>query len=123
MGRAGRLSVHTLGTCPRCEGRNHSFLHASRISVTESDRLRLLSLTFLTRSGCHLCEEAERNLDWAAAKLRIKVDRVDIDGDDALVKQWGLRIPVVLAEREIVAEGIIDDRRVLRDQIRRVLRI
>lgn len=85
--------------------------------------MRLLSLTFLTRSGCHLCEEAERNLDWAAAKLRIKVDRVDIDGDDALVKQWGLRIPVVLAEREIVAEGIIDDRRVLRDQIRRVLRI
>ena len=96
MGRAGRLSVHTLGTCPRCEGRNHSFLHACGLSVTESDHLSDFSVTFLTRKGCHLCDEARPVLARAIRRLGVAVNEVDIDTDDRLTAEYGLRIPVVL---------------------------
>lgn len=120
MGRAGRLSVHTLGTCPRCEGRNHSFLHASRLSVTESDSLRLLSVKFLTRHGCHLCDEARPILTKVAKGMNVVVEEVDVDSDDELIRLYGLRIPVILgAHDRVLAEGVIDDRRLLRDALRR----
>ena len=96
MGRAGRLSVHTLGTCPRCEGRNHSFLHACGLSVTESDHLSDFSVTFLTRKGCHLCDEARPVLARSIRRLGVAVNEVDIDTDDRLTAEYGLRIPVVL---------------------------
>jgi hypothetical protein len=44
----------------------------------------------------------------------LQVIEVDIDTDDALVRDWGLRVPVVLAEDgRVVAEGPMDDERVL----------
>lgn len=120
MGRAGRLSVHTLGTCPRCEGRNHSFLHATRISATESDFLRNLSVKFLTRDGCHLCDEARPVLEKVAKKMNITIEEVDIEGDDELTKLYGLRVPVVLgAHGRVLAEGVIDDRKLLKDALQK----
>ena len=120
MGRAGRLSVHTLGTCPRCEGRNHSFLHATRISATESDYLRNLSVKFLTRDGCHLCDEARPVLEKVAEKMNVTIEEVDIEGDDELTKLYGLRVPVVLgAHDRVLAEGVIDDRKLLKDALQR----
>lgn len=120
MGRAGRLSVHTLGTCPRCEGRNHSFLHASRLSATEGDDLRVLSVKFLTRDGCHLCDEARPVLAKVAKDMNVSVEEVDVDSDDDLTKLYGLRVPVILgAHDRVLAEGVIDDRRLLRDALRR----
>lgn len=119
MGRAGRLSVHTLGTCPRCEGRNHSFLHALRLSVTESVALRVLSVKFLTRAGCHLCDDARPVLQRVAADMNVAVEEIDVDSDDELTKLYGLRIPVVLGTHDrVLAEGVIDDRRLLRDALR-----
>jgi thiol-disulfide isomerase/thioredoxin len=120
VGRAGRLSVHTLGTCPRCEGRNHSFLHATRLSATESGFLRSLSVRFLTRKGCHLCDEARPVLAKVAKSMNVGVVEVDIDSDDELVKLYGLRIPVVLGTHDrVLAEGVIDDRKLLKDALQR----
>jgi hypothetical protein len=111
-----------LGTCPRCEGRNQSFLHARYPSTTESENLRVLSVKFLTRKNCHLCDDARAVLDEITAEIGLQVNEVDIESDDELVKLWGLRIPVVLATHDrVIAEGIIDDKRSLRDQIRRAL--
>jgi len=86
VGRAGRLSVHILGTCPRCEGRNHSFLHAARLSATESDTLRVLSVRFLTRDGCHLCDEARPVLEKVAKGMNIAIEELDVDGDEELTR-------------------------------------
>jgi hypothetical protein len=84
--------------------------------------LRILSVIFLTRVGCHLCEDARAVLDAVSAEMGLRVDEVDIDSDDDLVKNWGLRVPVVLATHDrVIAEGIIDDKRTLRDQIERML--
>lgn len=120
MGRAGRLSVHTLGTCPKCEGRNHSFLHATSISTTESELLRNLSVKFLTRDGCHLCDEARPVLEKVAKQMNVTIEEVDIDGDDELTKLYGLRVPVVLGVHgRVLAEGVIDDRKLLKDALQK----
>jgi thiol-disulfide isomerase/thioredoxin len=120
VGRAGRLSVHTLGTCPRCEGRNHSFLHATRLSATESGFLRHLSVRFLTREGCHLCDQARPVLEKVAKSMNVGIREVDIDSDDELTKLYGLRVPVILGTHDrVLAEGVIDDRKLLKDALRK----
>ncbi|MCA1841024.1 MAG: glutaredoxin family protein [Actinomycetota bacterium] len=46
---------------------------------------------FYTRSGCHLCDEAEQ----ALVRSGLPFIRVDIAGSDQLEMQYGLTIPVV----------------------------
>jgi len=54
--------------------------------------------------------------------IGLQVDEVDIDTDDELTKLWGLRVPVVLASHDrVIAEGIIDDKRALKEQIQKML--
>lgn len=63
-----------------------------------------MRITLLGRAGCHLCDDAEE----LVRSLGHGVDRVDIDGDDALVRDFGLRIPVLLDEHgRVLAEGRI----------------
>ena len=70
------------------------------------------SLVFLTRSGCHLCEEAEplvrRLADQVGAGLEVR----DIDADPGLADKYTERIPVVIGPSgRVLAEGLIDERR------------
>ena len=54
--------------------------------------------------------------------IGLQVNEIDIDSDEELTKLWGLRVPVVLASHDrVIAEGIIDDKRALKDQIQKVL--
>lgn len=65
-----------------------------------------LVVEFLTRDGCHLCEEALPKVEEAARRARITVRTVDIDTDDFLTGMFGLRIPVVLSpEGTVLVEG------------------
>lgn len=81
-------------------------------------------MTFLTRSECHLCDDARAVLKEITGDIGLQVREVDIDSDDELVKLWGLRVPVVLASHDrVIAEGIIDDKRALKDQIQKMLNI
>ena len=50
-----------------------------------------MSLTLYTRPGCHLCEQAEEILDY----LSVAFTAVDISADVDLVRQYGVRIPVL----------------------------
>ena len=73
---------------------------------------------FLTRTGCHLCDEARPVVLAAATRLKIEVVEVDIDEDDHLVREYGLRIPVVVGPTgSVLAEGIIEP-----GELRRALR-
>jgi hypothetical protein len=50
--------------------------------------------------------------------MNVTVVEVDIDGDPDLVARYGLRIPVILgAHDRVLAEGVIDDARLLRDAL------
>lgn len=47
-------------------------------------------------------------------KVGVVIDEIDVDGDDTLLSLYGMRIPVVLGPGdEVLAEGIIGDRRTL----------
>ncbi len=98
-----------------------SFLHASRLSVTESGSLSSFSVRFLTRPGCHLCDDARPIVEWAVRKADVGLEEIDVDGDDPLLSLYGMRIPVVLGpDDEVIAEGVIADRRALRKAIARM---
>ncbi len=78
------------------------------------------SIRFLTRPGCHLCDEARPLVQRAARRVGVEVDEANIDLDDELVARYGLRIPVVLGPGDVVvAEGVIDDERALRRALRK----
>jgi hypothetical protein len=63
------------------------------------------SVEFLTRPGCHLCTDAEASVRRAARWAGMGVENVDIESDDRLVADFGLRIPVVIAGGAVMAEG------------------
>ncbi len=77
-------------------------------------------MEFLTRIGCHLCEDALPTAQRVAALTRCPLRIIEIDGDDELVKEFGLRIPVVRSDDgTVLAEGIIEFRALLKAAKRR----
>jgi glutaredoxin len=53
---------------------------------------------FYTKPGCHLCEEARREIDAAGCAGRFTFEEVDILSDDELKRRYGWDIPVVLID-------------------------
>jgi glutaredoxin len=64
-----------------------------------------MELLLYTRRGCHLCEAVEELLVCQTPAARI----VDVAGDPALEAEYGLRVPVVVIDGRVVAEGRIDE--------------
>ncbi len=60
----------------------------------------------ITRQGCHLCDAALRALRELGVEPR-QVD-VDVDADGSLHSLYDWRVPVVLVDGRVVAEGRID---------------
>ena len=73
--------------------------------------MKHFAFEFLTRPGCHLCDEARPVVLAAVQGAHGVVHEVDIDTDDRLLKEYGMRIPVLLTpDGEVVAEGVIEAR-------------
>ena len=71
--------------------------------------MKLFAFKFLTRSGCHLCDEARPLVETAVKRRRGELIELDIDADDTLTRDYGLRVPVLLGPGDVViAEGRID---------------
>jgi len=61
-----------------------------------------------------LCNDARPLVEWAAMKVGVVIEEIDVDGDDTLLSLYGVRIPVVLGPGdEVLAEGVIGDRKAL----------
>ncbi len=60
-------------------------------------------IVLLERPGCHLCEEAALIVERVAAATGEKVERVNIENDDALARRWSIEIPVVAVDGKVVA--------------------
>lgn len=54
-----------------------------------------MELYFYTTEGCHLCNQAENLLVSTPLAKPVPVSVVDISESEALVKQYGTRIPVL----------------------------
>lgn len=59
---------------------------------------RVPLVTLYTRSGCHLCEEAERTLRAEQAATPLELVTVDVDRDPELQRRYGVRVPVVAVD-------------------------
>ena len=67
-----------------------------------------MRLVLVTRPGCHLCDEALRLLH----SLGHEPELADVDADDRLHDLYDWRVPVVVLDQRVVAEG-----RITREQL------
>lgn len=67
-------------------------------------------VTFYTKSGCHLCEEARDMLDDIAALTPYELTEIDIRKDPAIFEKYRYRIPVIIIDQETTLEGRIEFR-------------
>jgi len=73
-----------------------------------------VQVVLITRQGCHLCDQAL----IALRALGFEPDLRDVDADDELHRLYDFRVPVVLVDNRVVAEGKID-----RDSLSVVLKL
>ncbi|MCU9612917.1 glutaredoxin family protein [Caldibacillus lycopersici] len=60
-----------------------------------------------TRQGCHLCENAKEILLEIQELFEFQIQEIDIDSSDVLTEKYGLCIPVVEINGEIIQYGNI----------------
>lgn len=62
-----------------------------------------MRLTLYTRPGCHLCDEMKAVVRRVQGQVACELTEVDISRDEALLKRYGRRIPVLVADGVEVA--------------------
>jgi glutaredoxin len=55
-------------------------------------------VTLITRSGCHLCDDASALLQAMRAELGFGYDELDVDADRDRRNEYSDRVPVVLVD-------------------------
>jgi glutaredoxin len=66
------------------------------------------TVTFYTKAGCHLCDDAREMLEEIATEIAYKLTEIDIRSDMALFEQYRYRIPVIIVDETYVVEGRIE---------------
>jgi glutaredoxin len=64
-------------------------------------------VTFYTKAGCHLCEEARDMLDDIAAQTDYELTEIDIRSDPQIFDKYRYRIPVIIVNSDTILEGRI----------------
>ncbi len=75
-------------------------------------------LTLLSRSGCRLCEEAERVIMQVQSEIPFTYEKVDVAADVELDRRYGLEVPVVLMEGRKIFKHRVDAGRLRRRVVR-----
>ena len=65
-----------------------------------------MRVVLVTRAGCHLCDEVLGLL----RELGLEPELADVDADDQLFSLYDWRVPVILVDNAVVAEGKITRR-------------
>ena len=60
------------------------------------------------RDGCHLCDQAREVIEQVGRTVAFTFTEIDIETDDALVRDYGFRIPVVAIDGEELFEISVD---------------
>lgn len=55
-------------------------------------------VTLITRGGCHLCADAERQLAALSDELGFELLLLDVDADRARANEYSERVPVILID-------------------------
>ncbi|GFE80799.1 hypothetical protein GCM10011487_27990 [Steroidobacter agaridevorans] len=74
--------------------------------------------TVLSRAECSLCEQLLTELaEELSPAEAARVSVVDVDGDPALARKYGHRVPVLLADGDFVCDYRLD-----RERVRQIVR-
>ena len=68
----------------------------------------MATVVLYARPGCHLCDDARAVIEAARAEVAFVFQEVDIESDDALIRDYGLRIPVVAIDGDELFEISVD---------------
>lgn len=71
-----------------------------------------MEIVLITRRGCHLCDDALASL----RSLGVEPELRDVDADPELHAVYDWRVPVVIVDGRVVAEGRIE-----RDMLRKAV--
>ena len=69
-----------------------------------------MKLVLVTRQGCHLCDEALALLH----QLGHQPELVDVDSDLRLFELYDWRVPVLMRDGQVIAEGRISREQLVR---------
>jgi glutaredoxin len=61
-----------------------------------------------SRPGCHLCDVAREAILSLRERLGFEFDEVDIEADEELELEYGIRIPVIEVDGEEAFEVTVD---------------
>jgi glutaredoxin len=67
-----------------------------------------IEVTFYTRAGCHLCEEAKAQIAPLLREFAAQLREVDIDADPALRDAYTNDVPVIFLGAQKVAKHRVD---------------
>lgn len=67
-----------------------------------------MDIVFYTRNRCQLCIEAKSLLQILAEDFPIQIIEKDIDLDEELTEKYGMMIPVIEVDGNVVQYGQID---------------
>jgi glutaredoxin len=65
-------------------------------------------VTLFSRRGCHLCDVAREVILSERARSGFTFQEIDIETSDELIKEYGVRIPVVALDGEERFEIAVD---------------
>lgn len=72
-------------------------------------------LVVVSREGCGLCEDMLHGLaELERAQALPPVTVVDVDSDPELVRQFGLKVPVLLLDGSVICHYTLNSNEVLR---------
>ena len=72
------------------------------------------NVVLYSRPGCHLCDVAREAILSIRERLGFDFTEVDIEADDELELEYGIRIPVVEVDGEEAFEVTVDAERFAR---------
>jgi glutaredoxin len=82
------------------------FLHLlGRLWRRPGPALSHLHFTLYTRRGCHLCEQAAKDLRARQGGYQFQFEEVDVDLDPELVSRYGDWVPVVMVNGKVRFRG------------------
>jgi glutaredoxin len=73
-------------------------------------------VTVYSRPDCHLCAEAMAKLRGLQQELGFALEELDISRDEALLRAYFERIPVIALNEEVLFDYVVDER-VLRERL------
>ena len=66
------------------------------------------NVVLYSRPGCHLCDVAREAIDAVRVRRPFAFEEIDIQGDDDLEREYGIRIPVVTIDGQERFEISVD---------------